>query len=449
MTLIFKSNFYETDIVKLKGIVIWLVCVLFYLYEYLLRTILGTFQQAIMPDLQLSTFDFAILSSTSYLFIYGLMQVPVSSILMRFGVKKALLFASIICAVSTLGFSFCNHYYWALLFRSLMGLGSAFGFICVLVTVYDWMPSQKIALYVGLSQFLGTMGPMVTGGPLNTLAQASLINWRSMFFILSIIGFGLAALIAFVVEKNKQTVGGFTLLKWENSNFKKELFEMLHDRQIWFIAIFCALTYVSIEYLSENECTHFLITKGFSSNFSSYMITLTWLGFALGSPVFGYISDKIRKRKPILLFSSSVTFLSLIFIIYLPLSEYGLMIFFFIFGFGTGAGTVGFVTMGEQFISDKIASGLGLNNAISILFVSLVAPCISYFLMFIAHKSSPYVLIDFQRAFLVLVAFPFLSFIIALFCIKETFAKSVKESLILTINQHPIETPHNETSLVD
>lgn len=32
------------DKITLKGTVVWLICVSFYFYEFLLRTVLGTFQ---------------------------------------------------------------------------------------------------------------------------------------------------------------------------------------------------------------------------------------------------------------------------------------------------------------------------------------------------------------------------------------------------------------------
>ncbi|MBA2656270.1 MAG: MFS transporter [Tatlockia sp.] len=422
-----------TNKTSLKGIMVWFVCVIFYLYEFLLRTLLGTFQQPIMTDLQLSPFDFALLSSTAYLLIYGLMQIPVGAIISRFGLKNALLFASIICIISTLGFSYSSNYLTALLFRSLMGLGSAFGFICVLFAVYDWMPYKNIAFYIGLSQLIGTMGPMAAGGPLNALASNSSVTWRTIFAILSLIGCGLTVLIFFVVEKNRKQDNSFIFLK-PSMPIVDEIIGMLRDRQVWYIALYCAFIYFGLEYLSENECKHLLITKGFSSNFASYMITLAWLGFATGSPICGFLSDKIVRRKPILYFSAISTLFSLIFIIYFPLSQLEIAIAFLCFGFGVGSASVGIVIMGEQFKSDKISTGLGINNAVSILFVSLLAPLISYLLTQLAHGGS-YFLPEFQQAFVILIILPLLALLIVMFFIKETYGKSSKESIILNFKE--------------
>lgn len=415
-----------------KGHLVWMVCVLFYFYEFLLRTLLGTFQRPITDDLHLSSLRFALLSSTAYLLIYGLMQIPVGTIVERFGLKKAMIFACATCVVSTLGFAYAHSYYIAFFFRTLMGLGSSFGFICLLVAVYDWMPYRNIALYIGLSQFFGTMGPMLAGGPLNALAQASLVTWRSVFIILSIIGIVLTFLIALIVDKNKRNKGTFLILNTQR-DVLAGLYKAVKQPQVWAIAIFCAFVYFSLEYLSENECKNFLISKGFSSIFSSYMITLAWLGFAVSSPLCGFISDRISRRKPILLFSGWSTFLALTLIIYFPVNQGVMSLLFLLFGLGVGASSIGIVTMGEQFKSDNVSAGLGFNNAITMLFVSILAPLIG-FLLSVVSKTHPFVLIDFQRAFSVLSILTFTAVVIAIFFVRETFGKSTKENVILNFN---------------
>lgn len=413
----------------LRGLFIWLICVLFYLYEFLLRTLLGTFQHPIMSDLKLSSFDFAILSSSAYLMVYGLMQIPVGTILSRFGIKKAMVFACMTCTVATAGFAYCDHYYTALFFRGLMGLGSSFGFISLLVAVYDWMPYKNIALYVGLSQFLGTMGPIIAAGPLNSLAHNSTISWRTLFVILSFIGIGLTCFIALIVDKNRVNQGPFIVLN-KKTALKKDLFGILKEPQVWLIAVFCAFIYFSLEYLSENECKNFLLTKGFSSNFASYMISTSWFGFAIGSPLCGYYSDKISRRKPFLIFSALVTAIALIAIVYLDLSPILMSIAFLLFGIAVGASSVGIVIMGEQFRSERITMGLGINNAFTILFVSVISPCISYVLSVVAHEGH-FTLPDFQKAFALIIVFPCIALIVVLTRIKETFGKSQKDNVIL------------------
>lgn len=379
-----------------------------------------------MQDLNLTAIQFSLLSSTAYLLIYGIMQVPVGIIVDKFGLKKSMLFAIFCCSLANLGFASTHGFYLGFLFRVCTGFGCSFGFICVLIALYDWMPRKNIAFFIGISQLLGTLGPMIAGGPLNTLAENQIIGWRSLSSILAVCGLLLMVLVFLFVDKNRQLRGSFVVLSRPTSTVNN-LRILIRQPQIWFIAVYSAGIYFSLEYLSENEGKHFLMEKGFSSSFSSYMITMAWLGFALGAPILGYVSDLIKRRKPILFFSGITTTLTLFAIIYLPLGAVETLICFFLLGVGVGSASVSIVMMGEQCKSNYLAAGLGFENAVTMVIVSLVAPAISGLLMKIAH-SSTYSVHDYQHGFILLVLLPAISVVLLGFFIKETFGKSTKEN---------------------
>ena len=178
----------QSDRISTKGLFIWGLCAVFFTYEFMLRTVLGTFEHPLLYDLNLSLVGFSILSSTAYQGVYGFMQIPVGVILDNFGLKKVLSAAIMLCALSVLFFSATHQFHSAFIFRLIMGLGSSFGFIGLLVVVYDWMPSNKTGLFIGLSQFIGTLGPMLAAGPLNAVAESGGLSWRLVFLGLGIFG---------------------------------------------------------------------------------------------------------------------------------------------------------------------------------------------------------------------------------------------------------------------
>ncbi|EET19040.1 major facilitator superfamily transport protein [Francisella tularensis subsp. tularensis MA00-2987] len=99
------------------AITIWLTCAIFFMYEFLLRTILGTFEHQIIADLDLSILTFSILSSTAYQLTYGVMQIPVGIITDKLGLKKALTLAILVCALGVGLFGLCNSFAAALIYR--------------------------------------------------------------------------------------------------------------------------------------------------------------------------------------------------------------------------------------------------------------------------------------------------------------------------------------------
>ncbi len=412
----------------LKGTAIWFICAIFFLYEFLLRTVIGTFQHPIMYDLELTTFQFSILSSTVYLLIYGLMQIPVGLIVDRIGLKKSLLIGGGICAISSIGFALSYGYTTAIFFRFLTGLGSSFGFICLLVSVYEWLPTRHIALLIGVSQFIGTMGPMIAAGPLETMSEAGGIDWRTIFILLGIVGFVIIGLIAAFVENNHSKTGQYTILKHPEPiiDTLKRLFS---KPQAWYIALFSSLVYFSIEYLSENEGKIFITAKGFSAMYASYMISLSWLGYAIGCPLMGWLSDFFSRRKPYMILAAVFCSLSISMIVY-STSEYLVSTGFFFLGIGASGQSIAFATIAEQFRKKDLAAALSLNNGLIVLFASFNAPFLGIIIDFV-RTGQDIQLSDYTIAFSVLVAIVCLSLIFPLFFIRETYCKSKADFTIL------------------
>ncbi|HAT9135757.1 TPA: MFS transporter [Legionella pneumophila] len=413
--------------ISLKGLLVWLICALFFMYEFLLRTVVGTFQTQLVNDLNLTPMTFSLLSSTGYLVIYGIMQIPVGIIAARFGLKKALFIALVFCASSTMGFALSHHFGIAMFCRIVMGLGSSFGFICLLISVYDWMPRKNIALFIGISQFIGTLWPMLAAGPLNSLSQNSMIGWRGIFLSMAIIGMIIAALTLLFVENNRNNREKFIVLT-KPVKISLSLQKLMSHKQVWSIALFSGCVYFSIEYFSENMGVEFLIKKGFSPMYSSYMITLAWLGYALGCPLFGFISDKIHRRKPVMLTSAFAAWLSLSGIIYFSFGEVLTGFCFFTLGLSASGQSIGFAAIAEQCKENYLAIGLAFNNTMIAIITSVSAPIIGGMLSYPAQIK------NYQEALFVLIIFSIVSVIISAFMIKETFGKSVRENTILSFD---------------
>lgn len=404
-----------------RGIVTWLICSLFFMYEFLLRTVLGIYQQPISLELNLTPFSFAILSSSVYQLVYSFMQIPVGLLLLRFSFKKTLLLAILICVIANIGLSLASSFHAALLFRTLMGLGSSFGFICLLVAAYHYLPRKNIALYIGLSQFIGTLGPILAAGPLHLLSQTSFLHWRNLLIYLAGLGCILALLVLIIIKEKSETK---VLNLNSNVPFRfSHLKKFLCQKQVWFIAIFTSFIYFSLEYLSENECKYFLVNKGFSENFSTFMISLCWLSYAIGCPLLGFISDKLKRRKNIIVLSASLALIALFSIIYLSLNETILAFCFAMLGLGASGQSIGFVIMAEQCNENHLGLGLGFNNAMIGFFAAGLAPLISFIL-----EKSP-ALLNYQIAFSLMVIALIIALILAQFFIKETYKPQINHQL--------------------
>jgi MFS family permease len=418
----------DTKITPL-GITVWLVCAIFFTYEFLLRTVLGTFQHPIMYDLSLTPFTFAILSTTAYLVIYGIMQVPVGLIADRIGLKKSLTLAVIICAISGIAFSLTYEFKSAVLARMLMGLGSSFGFVCLLVAVYDWMPKKHYGLFIGLSQFIGTMGPMIAAGPFNAMALSGSIQWRAIFLGLGLFGLVLALIVIAFVKNNHENIGKFKVLS-RPASIKLNLSSIFRQKQMWLIALYSALVYFTLEYLSENEGKVFLELNGYSSSFSSYMITVGWLGYAIACPLLGFASDLFKRRKIIMVAAAISCLAAAIMIVYFPISKSILTISFFMLGVGAAGQSIGFAIMAEQCSKFYLAAGLGFNNAMIAMVSSINAPAMGW-LLDMHSQTSSLSKHDYLFAFSFIIVLISGALITSVFFIKETYCRPTKDFTLI------------------
>ncbi len=422
----------------LRGTCIWLICALFFMYEFILRTILGTFQPQLMQDLYLTSVQFSLLSATGYQLIYGLMQIPGGMIIDRLGLKKTLCTAATLCTLASLGFSLTHNFTLAILCRMMMGLGSSCGFICLLIAIYDWMPRKHIALLIGLSQFIGTIGPMLAAGPLNSLSALSKITWRVIFYNLSVMGAIIGILVFLFVDNNRQPRGKFIVLS-RSWSLIGNLLSLMKQKQIWLIALYSASIYFSIEYLTENEGITFLVKKGFSATYSAYMLTTAWLGYAIFCPIIGFLSDKTQRRKPFLIACSLSMLLALIGIIYLPIHEHVLAICFALLGMGAGGSALGFAIMAEHCKEDLLAAGFGINNTLIVIMSAVISPLIGHLLSHFIAKTGTQ-LSNYQDAFTIMPMLSIIAVLIVIFYIKETYCKSACSNTILELSPPEVTT---------
>jgi len=405
-----------------KGFIIWGICALFFLYEFFLRTVIGTYQHPVMQDLDLTSFQFSLLSTTIFLFIYGLMQIPVGIIVDTIGLKKSLIIGALICTVSSTGFAYAYSYPMAIFFRMLMGLGASFGFVCLLISVHEWMPHRYSAMFIGLSQFIGTLGPMIAAGPLDSLSESSPINWRFIFLSMGGIGSVITLLIFLFVENKKKQAGEYIILQ-KPEKITLSISRLFTRLQPWHIAIFTASVYFTIEYLSENEGRALLSLQGVSPNAASYMITTAWIGYAIGCPLLGFLSDMLERRKVIMSASAFLGLIAIIGILYPP-GRIALQIAFFTLGISASGQSIGFATIAEQFKKQFVALGFGLNNAVVTTISAINAPLLGLLLDTVKHDDA-ISLAEYRIVFTILIIIALIAILFSTFLIKETYCKSL------------------------
>ena len=417
------------------GLIIWGTAALFFLYEFFLRTFVGSLAHQIIPALHLSLESFAIIGS-AYYFAYGIMQIPVGILVDKFGVKIILVIATLICAGATFWFAHAVSFWPAFFARIMMGFGSSFAFISLLSIAIEWFPRKYFGFFAGASQFIGTMGPLLAGGPLVAIMASSGGNWRTPLTFTSFGGIGLAIIILLVV-KNKARGKEDNFIKIERTvPILDSLKQMAKNKQVWLIAFYSGTSYGAIALLGAVWGTEYLQTRGFTQTVAAFCVSTAWIGYALGCPAMGFISDLTKRRRPSLIFCSALGIVITIIISYLAISHAWLYaVLFFLLGIAASGQNVGFAAISEQVTNRSRAAALGVNNAAIISFDTFMPAIIGFLITLSAghihgdvSKLRPE---NFALAFSIMPILYTIGLLLAMFWIKETYCKPQKEIIVL------------------
>lgn len=292
--------------------VIWTLAAFFYFYEYVLRVSPSVMVPELMNAFHVDATTLGLLTSF-YFYAYAPMQLPVGLLIDRFGAKRLLTFASIVCGFGAILFGISSYFLQASLGRLLLGFGSSFGFVSMVYVCSHWFPKSKRALLVGLANSIGMLGAFCGQGPLGIALHV--VNWRVALMVLGIIGFFLAFLIYFIVEKE-------TLHELSHKKITKTLLAGLKsickNRHAWINALMALLVYVTTSAVADLWGVPFLqAAYHVNKQTAAFAISMIFIGWLVGGPVIGWLSDTLKKRKSVIIFSIIFTLISLSSVIYL------------------------------------------------------------------------------------------------------------------------------------
>lgn len=234
--------------------------------------------------------------AATYFYVYTLMQVPTGILADTLGPKRLLVGGALIAAAGSLAFGLAESLNAAVIGRTLVGLGVSVTFIAMLKLIALWYDERRFASFVGLAMLLGNFGSVLAGTPLTTFAQT--FGWRSVFFLAA--GLSLLTAVACwrLIEEKKEAKP----LPFDRKVIIGGLGAVLKNRATWppLIAnfgiggsFFAFAGLWATPYLTQ--------VHGLSRVAASSHLSLYFAGFAAGCFVIGNLSDRIGKRKPVLI----------------------------------------------------------------------------------------------------------------------------------------------------
>jgi MFS family permease len=325
-------------------------------------------------------------------------------------------------------FSDAHSFYTAFSARVLMGLGSSFAFLALLLLLFDWFDEKYSGFLLGIGQFLGVFGPILAGWPLYKCLQKYQQNWRLLLHDIGWVAVLLAVLILIFVRYHDDSKQSQRIV----TKFSLSLFlKFLKSRSAWMIGLYSGCSYMTVALLGTLWGITYLRALHLPGSVAAFSVSTLWFGLAMGCPLIGLISDLIKRRKIILLFCAGLGFIISLLILFPPIkSGWLFIILYFCLGISGAGQSIAFNITREVANHSIHAAALAFNNTmigiINLIFIPLIGFMIHYSFhgAFVA-ATSIYQYQNFMLAFLWIPVLYFTAFLISLFFIKETFCSHV------------------------
>jgi MFS family permease len=374
----------------------WLIAAVYYFYQYTLRSA----PAVMMPELS-GAFGISATAVASMvgLFYWGYSPfslvagvtmdrlgprtvVPIGAAAVGIG---ALLFASGNATAASVG-------------RFLQGAGGVFALVGAAYIATTYFPASRAATLIGATQMFGmaggsagqfVVGPMIAGG----------VSWSAFWIAMGVGGLAIGVLLYFLLPQPKPVEPRPRHDDWLRSA-ARGMGVVFRNPQSILCGVIAGLLFIpttifdmiwGVRYLQE--------ARGFdyaSAVLRSSMIPIGWI---IGCPLLGFISDRIGRRKPVIEAGAIVLLLSLSWILYGPADVLPPYVLGLVAGVASGAAMLPYTVIKEVNPPELSGTSTGVVNFLNFTFSALLGPVFGWILYMVAGGATGMTLEHYQTAF--------------------------------------------------
>ena len=365
---------------------IWGFGAIFYLMGFFQRVAPAVMTTELMQGFNLDATALGNLSAF-YFYSYVSMQIPTGILADRWGPRRLLTAGAFVAAVGALLFALAPTIFWAYLGRFLIGGAVAVAFVGNLKLASEWFPARYFGMVSGAGLFFGIVGAVFAGTPLRILIVA--FGWRDTMLVSAVVTFVICAGVWIIVRDHPGDKGyaGYTdAAAGTDPNPRPGIFsgivEVLRYPNTWLLFVIpgglvgCVLTFGGlwgVPFLS----THHNLPPTQAAALNSALL----VAWAIGGPVFGGLSDRIGRRKPLYFLGCVLAVVGWIVILFIPnLPLILLTIILVITGFASGCMIISFAFAKESVPAYLAGTVNGVINMGVISGPTLLQPAVGWML---------------------------------------------------------------------
>lgn len=413
---------------RYRWLIFWVLAVS-YVLVYFHRLCPAVVAVDMMRDLEAGGALLGLLSS-AYFYPYALMQLPAGLLSDSWGPRRTITLFFAVAFVGSLVLGLAPTALWAIVGRTLVGLGVSMLFVPTMKTLAEWFRVREFATMTAILMAMGGIGTLSATTPLVQLS--TWIGWRLSFVVVGMATLLLAMLIWLIVRDRPADLGwpspsepsGPSL---QSVGLGEGMKKVVTSLRFWPVAIWfffdCAVFFSFGGLWGGPYLMH---VYGLSKAQAGQILSMLAIGMVAGSPLLSYLSNRVfQGRKPVIVLSSVVLVCLTALLAFRTdaISLWGLYLLCLGLGvFSSAIVVIGFTNTKELFPIQISGTSTGLVNIFPFAGGAVFQPLLGHVLEGHGRVAGAFTIAGYRAAFLLLFVCGLVALLASL-CLKETLGK--------------------------
>jgi sugar phosphate permease len=254
--------------------------------------------------------------AATYFYVYTVMQIPTGIMVDTMGPRRVVAMGGLLAGIGSVMFGTADTITAASLGRLLVGLGVSVTFISMLKLNAAWHHDRHFATMTGATILIGNAGAVLAAAPLAWVL--AFVSWRTAFVAVGGFSLLLAALTWWLVRDNPGQAGLPSLRELEGKashpphvgHWYDGLKVIVKNRATWpGFWVNMGLSGTLFTFAGLWAVPFLRDAYGMDTSTAAKHTTLLLAGFAIGAFFIGNLSDRIGRRKPVMMAGALAYFL--------------------------------------------------------------------------------------------------------------------------------------------
>jgi len=394
-------------------VIAWLVTAVFYFYQYSLRSAPGVMMPQLSEAFGISAVGVASIVGVFY-YGYSPFSLVAGAAMDRVGPKRLLPFAAAAVGIGALMFATGNPGI-ATAGRFLQGAGGVFALVGAIYIATQNFPASRAATLIGATQMFGmgggsagqfAVGPMIARG----------LGWRNFWLGMGIIGIVIGVLLIFLLPRERRAADSNN----KSVSVVHAFSVVFRNPQSILCGLISGLLFIPTTIFDMIWGVRFLQeAHGLDYGTAVMRSAAVPFGWIIGCPLLGFISDRLGRRKPVIIGAAVVLLACMAWILYGPANVFPPFTLALLTGVLSGAAMLPYTVIKEANPPQLGGTATGVVNFLNFTFSALLAPVFGRLLQRAAGGAATMEIQHYQAAFWPLLFGVGIAVLLCLF-LKET-----------------------------